>query len=467
MLHTPHITPQAPHAAIHPIWPGWVLGLFLTAVAAGAVSAPALLVGTASPVARVQAKINHPRRVIPKDVVPPVEPVKYEKVSLRDAVAYNDSIPFSSDPNPAASPFRFGGDALDHERAVTCLAAAVLYEAGDDPVGQAAVAQVVLNHVRHPAFPSSVCGVVFQGSERRTGCQFTFTCDGALRRHYPQVMWDRARKVATAAIDGAVDKTVGHATHYHTNWVVPYWSSSLDKIAEVNTHLFFRWTGWWGTPAAFSRKPSGAEPVIGQLAAYSPAHADSEQAALDALGTLSADAIPAAALPKPIAVDADTYVTALDPRMAPSEYRTLAERVCGERAYCKFLAWDQAAQVPQVSLTNLPADSPALQTMAFSYLRDRGRRFEKALWNCTLHPRDAKDECMRQRMITPTLVAAAATTPLLPKTGSAADSAAPKPDSAAKADGAAHTAKPVPFVPKPIPSPSLTPMPGISPGSGR
>ncbi|MDE8453312.1 cell wall hydrolase, partial [Klebsiella pneumoniae] len=94
------------------------------------------------------------------------------------------SVPFVEGPNPAARPFRLPGDAPQQARAIDCMAAAVLYEAGDDPVGQRAVAQVVINRVRHPAFPKTICGVVFQGSERPTGCQFTFTCDGALVRHH-------------------------------------------------------------------------------------------------------------------------------------------------------------------------------------------------------------------------------------------------------------------------------------------
>lgn len=91
--------------------------------------------------------------------------------------------------------------------------------------GQAAVAQVVLNRVRHPAFPGTVCGVVYQGSQRKTGCQFTFTCDGSLtRRTMSQSAWQRARAIAANTLSGNVNSTVGLATHYHTNWVYPYWS---------------------------------------------------------------------------------------------------------------------------------------------------------------------------------------------------------------------------------------------------
>lgn len=184
----------------------------------------------------------------------------------------NAAIPFSARANPAASPFHFAGDGGNLLRAVDCLAAAQIYEAGDDATGEQAVAQVVLNRVRHPAFPKSICGVVFQGQERATGCQFTFSCDGALARTPSPAAWDRARTIARAALNGAVFRPVGLSTHYHTDWVVPHWSASLDKTARVGTHLFFRWTGEWGTAPAFQNAETGAEPVIDRIARLSLAH---------------------------------------------------------------------------------------------------------------------------------------------------------------------------------------------------
>ena len=214
------------------------------------------------------------QRVVPKTELPPVEPVELQAVAPEDAKAFNDTVPFSTAPNPAARPFTFSGRADARARAIDCLAVGVLYEAGDDTEGERAVAQVVLNRVRHPAFPKSVCGVVFQGSERSTGCQFSFACDGAMGRWRPNpAAWTRAREVAAAALSGSVYSKVGYSTHYHTDWVVPYWSASLDKVAAVKTHLFFRWTGWWGTPAAFLRSVSGFEPGIAALDGFSAAQA--------------------------------------------------------------------------------------------------------------------------------------------------------------------------------------------------
>src|SRR5213075_2579568 len=119
-------------------------------------------------------------------------------------------------------------------QALECLASAIYYEAGNqDENGERAVAQVVLNRVRHPAFPASVCGVVYQGSTRATGCQFTFTCDGSLARAPERSAWNRAREVAKAALAGFVQPAVGNATHYHANYVAPYWAPTLAKTAVI------------------------------------------------------------------------------------------------------------------------------------------------------------------------------------------------------------------------------------------
>ncbi len=178
----------------------------------------------------------------------------------------NASIPVSSLPNPAARPFFLPpANLLDATRAVDCLTAAVYYESAGQPLaGQQAVAQVVLNRMRHPAFPKSVCGVVFQGSNRPTGCQFTFTCDGSLMRKPSEGGWMRAREVAVAALNGYVMRDVGNATHYHADYVAPYWSTSLVKVATIGAHIFYRWTGGWGEPRSFAGAYTG-EPLL-QLA---------------------------------------------------------------------------------------------------------------------------------------------------------------------------------------------------------
>jgi spore germination cell wall hydrolase CwlJ-like protein len=171
-----------------------------------------------------------------------------------EAVRANAVVPVDNRFDRPASPFSLSGmSSQEADRALDCLTAAVYYESAYEALtGQAAVAQVVLNRVRHPAFPKTVCGVVLQGSERKTGCQFTFTCDGALANSPNPAVWLRARSVASAALGGKVEKSVGHATHYHTIWVRPYWAPSLTKVQVIGAHIFYRWTGGWGLPAAFN-----------------------------------------------------------------------------------------------------------------------------------------------------------------------------------------------------------------------
>jgi spore germination cell wall hydrolase CwlJ-like protein len=197
----------------------------------------------------------------------------------------------------AASPFalRFASDA-DRARSIQCLTEAVYYEAATEPVdGQRAVAQVVLNRMRHPAYPNSVCGVVFQGSERRTGCQFSFTCDGALGRAPMPALWNRAREIAEAAVAGYVYRPVGYATHYHANYVVPYWASSLVKSANIGAHIFYRWTGGWGRPNAFTDRYAGSEPLVIRRRNVAPLPGSDIEALVDARDAAAAAAAQAAA----------------------------------------------------------------------------------------------------------------------------------------------------------------------------
>jgi spore germination cell wall hydrolase CwlJ-like protein len=190
-------------------------------------------------------------------------PQAIRPVDPNTAQQINAAIPLEG-AGAAASPFalRFASDA-DRLRSLQCMTEAVYYEAAREPLdGQRAVAQVVLNRVRHPAYPNSVCGVVYQGSERRTGCQFSFTCDGSLGRTPMAPYWQNAQRVAQEALAGNVFQPVGYSTHYHANYVVPYWASSLIKSANIGAHIFYRWTGGWGRPHAFTDRYAGVEPSV-------------------------------------------------------------------------------------------------------------------------------------------------------------------------------------------------------------
>ncbi len=198
-------------------------------------------------------------------------PLTFQALDRTDAYRFNASIPVSTEPLEPAAPFRLPAAmaAADRARALNCLTQAIYYEAANESaLGQRAVAQVVLNRVRHPAFPSSVCGVVYSGSQRTTGCQFTFTCDGSLGRPPSAASWARARVAAADALSGRVEPAVGQATHYHALYVAPYWSPSLLKVANIGAHTFYRWKGFNGKRAAFVSAYAGREPVVsGRLSA--------------------------------------------------------------------------------------------------------------------------------------------------------------------------------------------------------
>ncbi|MDZ4306291.1 cell wall hydrolase [Allopontixanthobacter sp.] len=167
----------------------------------------------------------------------------------------------SRNAGPAARSFMASGDGVAKARALQCLTSAIYYEAASETAGgQRAVAQVVLNRVAHPSYPGSVCGVVYQGSERSTGCQFSFTCDGSLARKPAAAAWDRARRIAQDALLGEVYQPVGLATHYHTIWIDPYWADSLHPVGTIGAHRFYRWRGAAGQPGAFRTSYSGYEP---------------------------------------------------------------------------------------------------------------------------------------------------------------------------------------------------------------
>jgi spore germination cell wall hydrolase CwlJ-like protein len=163
-----------------------------------------------------------------------------EQRSMSEARRINAAVPFVDEPLEPAKRYMFKGSPAARLQATECLATAALYEAGDDERGQKAVIQVILNRLRHRGYPKTVCGVVYQGSKRETGCQFSFTCDGSVQRRRVRDGWTAARKAAGLALNGYVFGAVGTATHYHTDWVVPYWSGSLNKVAQVHSHIFYR-----------------------------------------------------------------------------------------------------------------------------------------------------------------------------------------------------------------------------------
>ncbi|RZK01288.1 MAG: cell wall hydrolase [Novosphingobium sp.] len=351
----------------------------------------------ASPTATVSTKAP--------PLLPPVETLEILPIGPDAARAQNERQPFATGPIALARPFVFRGDAQARSRARDCLAAGAWYEAGNDAIGQSSVVQVILNRARHPAFPADICSTVFQGSERRTGCQFSFTCDGSMARRRPSpAQWIKAQALAENALSGFVDPRVGVATHYHTDWVVAKWSPKMEKLTQVGTHLFFRWPGSFGRPQAFARHTFAVEASEPLMAALSPAHASGsapQVAGLAAVPTpASREATDYAAQGKNFPKDVGAGTRALashsvvrrDPAggkfvmrvsgsAGASSYALSALALCRGLATCEVLATRDASA------------GTASTALAFRYRRIAGGD-ETAQWDCKVSPRPNTSQCL-------------------------------------------------------------------------
>ncbi len=129
-----------------------------------------------------------------------------------------------------------------------CLTSGIYFEArGESMKGQAAVAQVILNRVRNPAYPDTICGVVYQNKGWYNRCQFSFACD-----RIPDIVWSRsawatAKEIALAVTAGKIwFPEVGSATHYHATYVKPDWGPTMKRVSKIGKHIFYRtYGGGW------------------------------------------------------------------------------------------------------------------------------------------------------------------------------------------------------------------------------
>ena len=213
--------------------------------------------------------------------------------------------------------------AAERAQALQCLTAAIYYEAATESEdGQRAVAQVVLNRVRHPAWPDSVCGVVYQGPMREGGgCQFTFTCDGSLVRRPGGPAWARARALAAEALAGYVHVPAATSTHYHTHAVSPHWAPALQRTITIGAHRFYRLPGRWGEPAAFAAAYAGTEPMPRPSMLLPRRALPADLAALIELPRSEAAIRAAVALPSDIAADPRWVASDLPESRVREEYR--------------------------------------------------------------------------------------------------------------------------------------------------
>ncbi|MCA1661160.1 MAG: cell wall hydrolase, partial [Novosphingobium sp.] len=231
-------------------------------------------------------------------------------------------------------------------------------------------------------------GVVFEGSTRRTGCQFSFTCDGSLARRFGEAAWAAARLRAGEALGGRVYQPVGIATHYHTDWVYPWWSPKLLKVAQVDTHLFFRWPGYWGSAAAASLAYSGGEPAMSALAAEAQT---APPVAVNAEAAAAAKLVPQGSGANVIVRDPSgraNFVT-VDPGKGPGAVLATARGLCNGPGTCRVYGWSDGAFVPKA----LPLPAPARAQLQFSYSRDPAGA-EIVLYGCDAYRGLAREQCI-------------------------------------------------------------------------
>jgi len=160
------------------------------------------------------------------------------------------------------------------DRDFECLSQAVYYEAGNEPrEGQLAVAEVIANRVRDHRYPNTVCEVVYQGSTRTTGCQFTFTCDGALDRKPNARSYLRAQEVAAHVMMDLHERRTDGATHYHATYVNPVWNSGLVRTTKIKTHIFYRFPrgAEWASADRALAKRLGRRAGVATVSSEAPA----------------------------------------------------------------------------------------------------------------------------------------------------------------------------------------------------
>lgn len=323
----------------------------------------------------------------------------------QDARLRNAAVPVHDGALVPTTPFAFHGKSGDRARARDCLALAAMAEAGGGDADQRAVMQVILNRTRHPAFASTVCGVVFEGSQRPTGCQFTFTCDGSLSRSYSSTMWESARRRAEEALGGYSHKAVGTATHYHADYVFPYWAPSLDKVAVIGSHIFYRWKGNWGTARALTSHYVGREPdpmALRERAEAIERPADLLPRLADA-GTAIRTITPTDVGRAPISTierqaDASTgrsptpgvHFVLVSGSDSPATLIDRARALCPGDRFCQVYGWDDATQIPG----KLPLSDVARRSLRFSFLPARAGNAEVAYVDCRLIPASDGATCL-------------------------------------------------------------------------
>ncbi len=149
--------------------------------------------------------------------------------------------------NTPATVFKSPSSMKVSKKQLKCLSTAIYFEARGEPYrGQVAVAQVILNRVKHKLYPNSICGVVYQNQQKRNACQFSFACDGIRDRVTEKKAWAEAEEISRKVTNGLIYLTeVSNATHYHANYVNPKWARKMQRLTVIGLHKFYRFKKGW------------------------------------------------------------------------------------------------------------------------------------------------------------------------------------------------------------------------------
>lgn len=145
----------------------------------------------------------------------------------------------------------FAAKASDENGEAFCLAQNIYFESGNQPmVGKIAVSHVVLNRVESDLYPDTICDVVYQAEMRenwkgdivpvRNRCQFSWYCDGKSDDPVDSKTWIASMQLARRIIQGEWSDITEGATHYHADFVYPYWADSLNRTTTIDNHIFYK-----------------------------------------------------------------------------------------------------------------------------------------------------------------------------------------------------------------------------------
>ncbi|WP_379922969.1 cell wall hydrolase [Erythrobacter sp. R86502] len=207
------------------------------AAIAGLAFATTMFPGGTDAVALAQAatqQLTVPAPVEQVELVP--EPVTFVTEPVVQPLPAEDPAPVLTEAGSLPELVRMVDTDAPMDEQMRCLAGAVYFEARGEPLaGQLAVAQVIINRSEDRRFPASYCGVVAQPG------QFSFMRGSRM----PAVRtgtsaWNRAVAVAQIAHQGLWESEAGNAVFFHARYVSPGWSRTKTRLAQIDTHIFYR-----------------------------------------------------------------------------------------------------------------------------------------------------------------------------------------------------------------------------------